>query len=360
MKKVIGWGATGALVIVALIFLFVGGKKDGQGITLVKVKRGDIAERAMAVGTIEPEKEIKVKSTMSGIVRTVHFKVGDKVRSGDPLFLISPNPTPLEYVETQRNMELTRVTLDQLQNDRERKAKLFAARMISSSEMEQIESQLRETELRHRIAKERFQLLEKGRIQVANKSIDSVVKSPIDGIVLQQSVFEGDPVVPLTTYQPGTELCSLADMGKLLFKGTVDEIDVGKLEAGMAVEIQIGALTETKISGQLLRIHPKARKDGNATLFDIEILITSTGDKTLRAGYSATAYLTVREKKGVLVLPERLVTFADGKKTVEIQSGEEIVPREITTGLSDGLNVEVLTGLKENESVVERPPREIQ
>ncbi len=360
MKKVIGWSALAALVIVALFFLFVSGKKGGDGITLVKVKRGDIAEKAMAVGTIEPEKEIKVKSTMSGIVRTIYFKVGDKVRRGDPLFLVSPNPTPLEYVETQRNMELTRVTLDQLRNDRERKAKLYAAKLVSSSEMEQIESQLRETELRHRIARERLQLLDRGRIQVAGRNIDSVVKSPIDGVVLLQSVFEGDPVVPLTTYQPGTELCSMADMGKLLFKGTVDEIDVGKLEAGMNVEIQIGALTETKVAGQLLRIHPKARKDGNATLFDIEILIVSAGGKTLRAGYSATAYLTVREKKGVLVLPERLVTFENGKKTVEIRTGEKIVPREITTGLSDGLNVEVLTGLKENEPVVERPPREIQ
>jgi HlyD family secretion protein len=360
MKKIIGWGAVAALAIAALLFLVMGGKKDGNGITLVKVKKGDIAEKAMAVGTIEPEKEIKVKSSMSGIVHTIYFKVGDKARRGDPLFLVSPNPTPQEYVEAQRNMELARVTLDQLRNDRERKSKLYAAKLVSSQEMEQIESALHETELRHRIAQERFQLLEKGRIQVSNRSIDSVVKSPIDGVVLQQSVFEGDPVVPLTTYQPGTELCSMADMGKLLFKGTVDEIDVGKLEAGMNVEIQIGALTEAKIAGQLLRIHPKARKDGNATLFDIEILITASEGRTLRAGYSATAYLTVREKKGVLVLPERLLTFEGGKKTVEIQSGDKIVAREIVTGLSDGLNVEVTSGLKEGEEVVERPPREIQ
>ena len=104
---------------------------------------------------------------------------------------------------------------------------------------------------------------------MSNRDIDSLIKSPIAGIVLSQSVFQGDPVVPLTNFQPGTELCSLADMASLLFKGTVDEIDVGKIADGMAAEIQIGALPDAKIPGHVDRIFPKAKKEGNATLFDI-------------------------------------------------------------------------------------------
>jgi HlyD family secretion protein len=191
-------------------------------------------------------------------------------------------------------------------------------------------------------------------------NIDSTVKSPMSGTVLTQNVFQGDPVVPLTNFQPGTELCSLADMGRLLFKGTVDEIDVGKIQTGMEADIQVGALPENVIKGRVERIFPKAKKEGNATLFDIEIVIPAADGRTLRAGYSATATVIVRAREDVLLLPERLVLFENDKKFVEIKKGETAEKKEIKTGLSDGLNIEITDGLKENDLVVERPPREIK
>lgn len=360
MKKVLLFGVLALLVLSAVYFLFSGNGKNGQMWKLVKVGQGDIAEKALAVGTIEPEKEIKVKSTISGIVSEVYFKVGDLVEKGRPLFKISPNPTPLEYVETRRSMEMAKVSLDKIQSERQRKLALYKESLISPQEMEGVESQYSETELRYRITREKFELMEKGRIQMANKAIDSVITSPISGIVLQQIVFQGDPVVPLTTYQPGTELCSMADMARLLFKGTVDEIDVGKLETGMITSIQVGALLDTAIEGRLQRIHPKAKKEGNATMFDIEIAIVKVAGKTLRAGYSATAYVKVQEKKGVLIVPERVVLFEGDKRFVEVPQGKEAVKREIRTGLSDGLNIEIVSGLKQGEQVIERPPKEIE
>jgi HlyD family secretion protein len=200
---------------------------------------------------------------------------------------------------------------------------------------------------------------------MSNVEINSLIKSPSTGIILSQSVFQGDPVVPLTTYQPGTELCSLADMQSLRFKGTVDEIDVGKITAGMAADIQIGALPDTKIPGSVVRIYPKAKKEGNATLFDIEIAIVKDPAIVLRAGFSATASIRIRDRKQVLMLPERLVVFEDGKRFVEVpesQAKDELKTRkvEVQTGLSDGLNIEIVSGLKEGEKVVEKPPREIK
>jgi HlyD family secretion protein len=231
--------------------------------------------------------------------------------------------------------------------------------------MDAAEGSYRETELRYKTAAERLELLEKGRIRMSNRDIDSLLRSPITGIVLSQSVFQGDPVVPLTNFQPGTELCSLADMSSLLFKGTVDEIDVGKIVDGMEAEIQIGALPDTKIPGRVDRIFPKAKKEGNATLFDIWIVIKETAGVTLRAGFSATAGIQIRERKQVVLIPERLVVFEDGKRFVEVpdseSKGEQKTRKiEIQTGLSDGLNIEVLSGLKEGDKVVEKPPREIK
>jgi len=364
MKKWILRGIACLFILVFIYFLFACGKKK-EANKLVAVSRGDILEKALAVGTIEPEKETKVKSTIPGIVAEVLFKVGDSVKFGAPLFKISPNPTPLEYVEARRSMEVAEVTMNKLKSDWERQMQLFKRNLVSQSDMDAVESSFQEANLRYKIATERFELIEKGRIRISNRDIDSIIKSPIEGVILSQSVFQGDPVVPLTNYQPGTELCSLADMKSLRFKGTVDEIDVGKITAGMDAEMQIGALPDTKIAGRVERIFPKAKKEGNATLFDIEISIDKTGGETLRAGFSATASIRIRDRKQVLMLPERLVVFENGKRFVEVPEGQDkddLKTRkvEIQTGLSDGLNIEILSGLKEGEKVVEKPPREIK
>jgi HlyD family secretion protein len=359
MKKWIFRAVALAMLLTFFYFLLACGQKKVET-KLVAATRGDIQEKALAVGTIEPEKEIKVKSTIPGIVAEVLFKVGDHVKEGAPLFKISPNPTPLEYVESRRAMELAEVTMLKIKGDWTRQLELYKGNLISKSEMDATEGGYREAEMRYRTSAERFELLEKGRIRMSNKDINSLINSPISGIVLSQSVFQGDPVVPLTNFQPGTEMCSLADMASLLFKGTVDEIDVGKIADRMAAEIQIGALPDTKIPGHVDRIFPKAKKEGNATLFDIWILIDEAPGVTLRAGFSATASIKIRERKQVVLLPERLVLFEDGKKLVEVPDGEKTKKIEVHTGLSDGLNIEILDGLKEGDKVVERPPREIK
>lgn len=358
------------LCVFVLAYFLLGRGEKKADLKLVAVTRGNIEEKALAVGTIEPEKEIKVKSTISGLVSEVLFKVGDSVQAGAPLFNISPNPTPLEYVELQRSMEVAEVTMSKAKADLDRQKELYAKSLISQAEMEAVESTFREANLRYKTSMERLELLEKGRLSTAGRKIDSIVKSPMSGIILSQSVFKGDPVVPLTQYQPGTELCSMADMGSLLFKGTVDEIDVGKIAARMAAEISIGALPEAKVAGVVERIFPKAKKDGNATLFDIEISLDKSGGLLLRAGFSATASIRIQERKNVLMLPERLVLFEDGKRFVEVPEAAvdgDTAPQdlkakkvEIRTGLSDGLNVEILSGLQEGSQVVERPPREIK
>ncbi|MCU0237261.1 MAG: efflux RND transporter periplasmic adaptor subunit [Acidobacteria bacterium] len=360
IKKILLGVGLALLVTLALFFLLTGKEDKNGGLKFVEVKKGDIFEKALAVGTIEPEKEIKVKSTIPGIVEEVYFKVGDPIEKDKPLFKISPNPTPLEYVEARRNMEVAQILMEKIRSERDRKVKMYKERLVSDSDMEETESRFNEISLRYKITQERFELLEKGRIQMVNRSVDSIVKSPMSGIVLQQSAFEGDAVVPLTNFQPGTEMCSMADMSLLRFKGKVDEIDVGKLLPGMVADIQVGALLDAKVTGRLERIYPKAEKEGNATMFGLEISIVDAGAITLRAGYSATAYVKVKDKKGILVIPERLITFENDKRYVETMGDGKITKKEVQVGLSDGLNIEIVSGLKAGEQVVERPPREIE
>ena len=154
--------------------------------------------------------------------------------------------------------------------------------------------------------------------------MESIIRAPAAGTILTRAVNPGDPIVPLTSYQPGTELATIADMSDLIFKGTVDEIDVGKLRVGLPARIKVGALPTDVVTGKVSRIAPQAQQKEGATLFDVEIELDRSSAITLRAGYSANADLIIREKKDVLMLPERLVIFEDGgKKTfVELPGAE--------------------------------------
>ncbi len=351
------------VIIAAVILLKAKNSAEGKdnGIKMIKVQRGDIVENALAIGRIEPKKEIAVKSKISGIVKTVFVEVGDVVKIGEPLLEIKPDPTPLEFAEAKRNVEMAGVNLEKAENEFQRMTKLLNDNLVSRQEFDVAENEHKQLQLRVKIAQERLALIEEGKTKIADLQVDTVIKSQVEGMILERRVNEGDPVVPLTSYQAGTELLILADMDTLIFKGTVDEIDVGKLEVEMTAELKIGAIPDEKIIGKLLKISPKARQQENATLFDVEIEIIQKGKKMIRAGYSANAELVINKAENSLFIPERLVEFNEDKTFVEVKDENgEIIKREVEIGLSDGINVEIKQGLAEGEEVVERPPKEIE
>jgi HlyD family secretion protein len=359
MKKFIISG--GIVVVLAIVILLMVGNSSGnqEEYKLVEVTRDTIVEKALAVGQLEPRQEIQVKSKISGIVKKLRVDVGDEVRSGDALIEIAPNPTPLEYSEAKRRLELAEVDFNNAQKIFNRQKELFEKNLISQQQFDISEAEFDNAKLNRQLATEKFELLQKG-VTTGGKNENTIV-SPIDGTVLEKLVNEGDPVVPLTSYQAGTPLLTLAPMEELIFKGTVDEIDVGKLRDGMQTNIKVGALPGEEVGGLLSKISPKAKKQDNTTLFDIEIEVTDQGSKTLRAGYSANADIIISRKDSILVIPERLLTFEGDTARVEVQDSLGSVEfRQIEVGLSDGLNIEVVNGLALGDKVVERPPREIE
>ncbi len=334
-----------------------------NGLTLVKVERGTITDKALATGQIVPEQEIQVKSQISGIVKQCFAEVGDRVSVGQPLFAITPDPTPLELNEVERGVQLAEVGYAKVSADFERNRALWKDGILSREAFDASKQANDQARIQLDLARERLALTKEGKIDRAKGSVDSVIRAPAAGTVLNRLVNPGDPVVPLTSYQAGTPLATIADMGTLMFKGTVDEIDVGKLREGMPVRIKIGALPDARVAGRLTRIAPKATEKEGTTLFDVEASIEDAGGITLRAGYSATADVVIQEKANVLLLPERLVTFDKEKAFVEVPgAGSDAPPvkREVKTGLSDGLKLEIVAGLAEGDEVVQRPPKEIK
>ncbi|MDH4223227.1 MAG: efflux RND transporter periplasmic adaptor subunit [candidate division Zixibacteria bacterium] len=361
LKKVILIGTALIVIIILISIFFRGSASKNNKMTLVKVVKGDIVEKALAIGGIVPENEIAVKSKISGIVEKIFVEIGDKIKKGDPLIEISPSPTPLELTEAKRNAEMAEVGFETAEVEQDRFTALLDKKLVSQQEYEIYKKNYDEAKLRLKLASERLSLIEKGKTELSEEKMESIIKSPINGTVLEKKVNEGDPVVPLTSYQEGTELMSLAYMENLVFKGTVDEIDVGKLKEGMNTEIKVGAIPDDTIQGVLYKISPKAKKEENATLFDVEIKITKPGRKMLRAGYSANAEVIINKKENVLLLPERLVEFKGDSTLVEMKNSKgEIEKVPVKIGLSDGLNIEIAGGLKEGDEIIERPPREIK
>lgn len=320
---------------------------------------GTVIEKALAVGTIEPENEIEIKSKISGVVRRIFAEPGDFVKEGQPLIEVKPDPTPLELAEAKRALERTQIEKDNLASELQRMKTLRERNLVSQQEYDRIEQQFNDVIIREQINRERLELLETGSIMMDETLIESVIRAPIDGYILEKMVDVGEPVVPLTTYQAGTPLMSLAGMDELLFKGTVDEIDVGKMEEGMSAEIKIGALPGQTIIGEVSRISLKARLQDNATVFPVEIRITDTNGVVLRAGYSANADIIIDRVENAVTIPERVVVMKDGKAFVEIPGNNpgDRIEKEIELGLSDAITVVVTEGIAEGEKILERPPR---
>mgnify|MGYP001767017482 CR=1 FL=1 len=339
-------------------------KGSSDGTTLVEIKKGNITKKALAVGQIEPRFKFQVKSKISGIVKSCAVEVGDIVKTGDLLFEIAPDPTPQDLIEVSRNLETATASFEKARADYERAVSLNKQGITSQSDLDDKKETYSVAESEMSRAKETLELTMRGKVTGSKRNIENVIKAPAPGCILTRTVNTGDPVVPLTSYQAGTELATLADMSDIIFKGTVDEIDVGKLHTGMKAKIIMGALPNEFIEGTLSKISPQAKQKEGSTLFDVEIELVRKESVTLRAGYSSNAELIIDERKEVLLVPERLVTYEDGGKKafVEKPSGSKDKPEkaEVKLGLSDGLSVEVLSGLKEGDKVVERPPKEIK
>jgi HlyD family secretion protein len=351
------WILIASIIIVAAVALFIGRQsrlQAEQGARTVSVVRGTVVQEAVAMGSVVPEQENSVKSKLPGIVDRIYVSVGDFVRAGDSLIDIRPDPTPLERTQAERNLQIARVAEEGAKRDLERAQGLFAENLVSARELEAARLEYDTARLTAELAAETLDLLRSGRANIEGREIDSRIVAPASGTILTIEAHPGDPVVPLTSYQEGTVLITMANMDRLIFRGTVDEVDVGKLADGQLVEFTVGALPDARVTGCLTRISPKARRDGTTTLFDVEAEIIDTGGHLLRAGYSATARISIERAEDVLILPERVVHYEGDSATVYLP-GENEQPdvREIKTGLSDGLTVEIQEGLAEGDVVLE-------
>ncbi len=337
---------------------------EDTGPATVTVTRESLVEKALATGQIVPRHEVAVKSKISGTVARLLVAEGDLVEAGDRLLEVRPDPTPMEYAQAKRALQMQELIRKQRHAELVRTQGLLDNGMISQADLDQAQELFDQAELQRQMAEEQLAIVDLGKATIAGRKVETIVTSPIRGRVLTIDADVGDPVVPLTSYQPGTELIRLADMEDLLFEGTVDEIDVGKISEGLPVELKVGAYPDSTVTGRLARIALQSQKRESATVFEVEIDITETPDGVLlRAGYSANADIIVRRVDDVLALPERALLFRGDTTYVRLPGADaEAAPqeRDIEIGMSDGLTVEVVAGLDSGDVVLDKEIREIE
>jgi HlyD family secretion protein len=361
-RKLVIWIAVVAVVAAAAVGAAVMKKKGAAkgAEATVKVERGDVVEKALAVGSIVPRNEISVKSKISGVVKRIYREPGQSVSAGDALIEIRPDPTPLELADARRRVDMDEIAYKNYEKAMERAGDLMKQGLISDKEFEEVQKNYDQAKLQLDMSRERLELTEKGHVSIAGQKIDAVIKAPIAGFILEKNINIGDPVVPLTSYQEGTVLMTLANMDSLIFKGTVDEIDVGKLSIGMPVDIKVGAIPNASIPGTLAKISLKAREENNTRMFPVEISIADTKIALLRAGYSANADIIITQVDSVLTIPERVVYASGDSAYVEVPgAGGERRKVKIETGLSDAIRIEVKSGLSEGQEVLEKPEKKL-
>ncbi|NQU47180.1 MAG: HlyD family efflux transporter periplasmic adaptor subunit [Planctomycetes bacterium] len=325
-----------------------------DGPQMVTVQRGSISVDAVAVGRVEALFEVPVKSTAGGVLTRRFVALGQHVKKGQPIGEVRPVLTDLQRLRAERALlgakesEEGVVEMRQGQN-----LAGWALRMLQGGNS--LDRMQRGVARARSDAEEQLELLLNGEALIDGKVIDYLVRAPIEGHVIVLDLEQGEPVVPSSSFGSGTELCVLADMDHPIFRGTVDEIDVGRLVEGMAAEIVIGARPDEVLHGKLTQIALKAQNVNNAVQFEVRIAVQPPENLVLRSGYSAVARIRLQQAQDVMILPERVVDFRAGKAYI-IQFDEMGQPQEmeIQVGLSDGMSVEIVSGVEVGDFVAER------
>lgn len=329
------------------------------GYRKVRVSRGTVVRKAMAVGRIEVEHEVPVNSLTGGILKKLFVRAGQVVEAGAVLAEVRPIVTEQAILAAERGLEQANKGEESASEYLEGKhlAATVTRFMLGGKNLERMHEN---AVLGRREAEERLELLKNGVAKVDNRVVDFKVRAPVAGHVLEIKQREGTPVVPASSYGFGTVFMTLADMSQMLFRGTADEIDVGRLSEGMAALIKVGALPGTVVAGKIVEIALKGQQTNNAMVFEVLIQLEKPPQTILRSGYSAVADVEIERRPDVLTLPERLVEFREGKAYVAVPAGRgEARRKEVETGLSDGLTVEIRRGLEEGEEVLEPVAKEL-
>ena len=353
--KIILAAIVALLFVGTFVFLYMKSKPQPVVYDEFTAKVADISKTTVVTGTIEPRDEVEVKPQISGIITAIYKEAGDKVEAGEVIAKVKVIPDMGQLSSAESRVRLADVNLKQAKVNLDRERQLYDKQLVSAEEYDNVRQaydQAREEKL---AAVDALEVVRDG-VSSSNASASStLIRSTISGLVLDVPVKVGNSVILSNTFNDGTTIATVADMGDLIFKGNIDETEVGRLVTGMAMKITIGALENLKFDASLEYISPKATDNNGANQFEIKAAVDVPLGSDIRSGYSANAEIELASAKGVLAVPESAIEFSGEDTYVYVVKGEgedkTYERRKVTTGLSDGINIEIKSGLKKGDKV---------
>ena len=356
MNKYVKYGLIGVLAIGALwaaAFFIKSNQKSAITYETQKPFKSNIEKKTVATGKVIPEEEVEIKPQISGIIDKIYKEEGDPVNTGDLIAVIKVVPNEQALNQARGRVRNAEIALGNVEIEYNRNKALFDKGVISSQDFNTLKLQYDQAVQELANARADYQIIRIGSAG-GSASANTNIRATVAGTILEIPVEEGDQVIQSNNFNDGTTVAAIADLGKMIFEGQVDEGEVGKLELGMPLEISLGALEDQTFDAKLKFIAPKGVEESGAVQFKIEGDVAVNDSIMIRAGYSANASLVLESRDSVMVIPEALLQF--DKETdlpyVEVATGEqEFERKDIEIGLSDGINVEILSGLTMEDEV---------
>lgn len=312
----------------------------------------NIVKKTVATGKVVPRKEIEIKPQVSGIISALYVEPGQKVKKGDMIAKVRIIPNMINLNEAESRVNRARINLDNAKQNYNRQKSLYDNRVIAIAELQTFEVALKTTQEDLDAAENNLQLIREGITRTAGAVSNTIIRSTIEGMVLTVPVEVGNSVIESNTFNDGTTIATVADMGEMIFKGKVDESEVGKLHEGMELIMTVGAIDTEKFTAKLEHISPKGVEENGAIQFEIRAAVELKSNLFIRAGYSANADIVLERRDSVMAVQESLVKYEGDTATVEVETSPQVFEKKtIKTGLSDGVNVEVLSGITKKDKI---------
>lgn len=343
------------LFALTFVYLFLNSRSEADVYEVIEPQQGTLERTTVLTGRIEPRDEVEIKPQISGIVSEINVSPGDKVDVGDVIAKIKVIPEESQLSSAQNRVDIARVSLDQAKNEHERTKSLYERKFVSREEFERSETEVSKAEIEFASAVDALSLVRDGISSINAYTSNTLVRATVSGIILEIPIKVGSSVIHANTMNDGTTVAKIADMNHLIFVGKVDETEVGLLYPGIPAKITVGALPDWHTDGSVEYIAPKSTDDNGSNTFELKARIAVDKGIQLRAGYSANATICLDRAEDIIMLPEGVIEWRNDSTFVQLLTAsspeQHWERRNVTTGLSDGVNIEIKSGITLNDRV---------
>lgn len=312
-----------------------------------------IERKTVVTGKVIPEDEVEIKPQIQGIIEALFVEEGDLVNTGDLLAKIKVVPNEQNLNSAEGRLANSRIVLKNAEIELNRNKDLYEKGIISKQNFDNVQLRFNQSKQDVSNAVSDLQIIRSGSKGGA-ASANTNIRATVPGTVLEIPVEEGFQVIASNSFNAGTTIATIADLNKMIFEGKVDEAEVGKLRVGMPLEVNLGAIEDQALEAQLKFIAPKGNEEQGAVQFIIEADLFLNDSIFVRAGYSANASLVLERKDSIMAIPEALLQFdrETEEPYVEVQTEDQkFERRDVEIGISDGVNVEIISGLTEEDQI---------